>query len=584
MPDQKTPMPEANSRVSLSLMANEKELDYRFQVVSISVNKEFNKIAYAEIVLLDGDVALGDFEASNTDELLIGNKIKIQAGYDGHNETIFEGIIVKQTVKVDEETSNLIVTAKNKACKMAATRRNEVYSDKSDSDIIGAIIKRNGLDADVEDTSFVHESLTQYNCSDWDFINMRAEVNSMPVYTKEDKIIVKKPDLKGEAKLEINYGSVIFDFQAEMDGSNAFTEYKATSWSYINQEEKSVSPQQSDAGETKQGNFSSSDLAKAMKNDTCKIPIQSSFTDETELTGLLDSIVQRNNLSRITGKVKTYGYANIHPGDLIDLQRVGDRFNGKTIVSGVEHEISGGSWFTTIQFGIEKTEYAKKYDDINGLQASGMLPSINGLQTGKVQQISGDPLDEGRILVHLSNFASGENGVWARIATFYAGDERGFFFLPEPDDEVIVGFIDDHPDNAVILGTLNGSKLPPPLKADDKNNIKGIYTRSKIKLEFDDDKKVFSVITPGENTIIISDDEKSISLKDQNGNMIVMDGDGIKLKSDKKIVLEASGDVSVSGNNVELAAQGSFKAGGNSGAELSTSASAVIKGSMVQIN
>ena len=105
-----------------------------------------------------------------------------------------------------------------------------------------------------------------------------------------------------------------------------------------------------------------------------------------------------------------------------------------------------------------------------------------------------------------------------------------------------------------------------------------------MKLEFDDDKTSFSITTPAENIFSVSDDDKSISLKDQNGNSIVMDDNGITLKSNKKIVLEASGDVSLSGNNVEIAAQASFKAEGSAGAELSTSASAVIKGSMVQIN
>jgi uncharacterized protein involved in type VI secretion and phage assembly len=186
--------------------------------------------------------------------------------------------------------------------------------------------------------------------------------------------------------------------------------------------------------------------------------------------------------------------------------------------------------------------------------------------------------------VHLSNFTSGEQGVWARIATLYAGDSRGFFFLPEIDDEVIVGFIDDHPDNAIILGALNSSVLPQPQQADDENHIKGIYTRSQMKVEFDDDKTAFSIETPAGNLFSISDDEKSVSLKDQNGNMIVMDSDGITFKSHKKVVFEASGDVSLSGANIEIAGQGSFKAEGASGAELSTSAIAVVKGSMVQIN
>jgi len=583
MPDKTTPLPEIKAHVSLVVLVNGKELDWRFRISSVSVAMEFSKVSYAEIVLLDGDVADGNFEAGNAEELTIGNEIEIQTGYDGHNETIFKGIIVKQTVKIEEEASNLIVTAKNRAFKMSVARYNEVYSDKTDSDVMEEIIRRNGLTPEVDATSFVHESLTQYNCNDWDFINMRAEVNSMLVYTKGNSVVVMKPDLNGEAKLEINYGSTIIGFEAELDGSSAFSEYQVACWSYLTQEQASVS-QKTGAGETPQGNLSSSDIASTMENNRCVVPVQSTFKDTTELETLLHSVVLRNNLSRITGKAKTFGFAGINPGDMIDLQRVGERFNGKTIVSGVEHEITEGSWQTTIQFGIEGSVYAKKYDDINGLQATGMLPAINGLQTGKVIQLSGDPLDEARILVNLSNFPSGANGVWTRMATLYAGNKRGFFFLPEIDDEVIVGFIDDHPDNAVILGSLNSSALPTPQHADDKNNIKGIYTRSHIKVEFDDDKKIISMVTPADNIFSINDKEKSITLKDQNGNKMVMDSNGITFKSDKKIVFETSGDFSLSGNSVEITAQGAFKAEGKMGTELSTSGSSVIKGSIVQIN
>lgn len=98
--------------------------------------------------------------------------------------------------------------------------------------------------------------------------------------------------------------------------------------------------------------------------------------------------------------------------------------------------------------------------------------------------------------------------------------------------------------------------------------------------------------TPGGNKITISDEDKGIALKDQNGNTLTMNDSGIVMKSPKDITIEATGkltlkatqDTSIEGMNVNVKANAQFKAQGNTGAEVSTSAIAILKGSLVQIN
>jgi uncharacterized protein involved in type VI secretion and phage assembly len=165
-----------------------------------------------------------------------------------------------------------------------------------------------------------------------------------------------------------------------------------------------------------------------------------------------------------------------------------------------------------------------------------------------------------------------------------AGKERGSFFMPEVDDEVIVGFVDDNPNNAVVLGMMHSSKLPVPTEITDGNNLKGFYSREKMKLEFDEEKKAVVIETPNGNQLSISEDEKAISLKDQNGNKIVLNADGIVVESTKALTLKAAEDINIEGNNVNVKANMAFKATGNTGAEVSTTATAVLKGSIVQIN
>ncbi len=150
----------------------------------------------------------------------------------------------------------------------------------------------------------------------------------------------------------------------------------------------------------------------------------------------------------------------------------------------------------------------------------------------------------------------------------------------------MLGFLNDDPRDPIVLGMLNSSNKPAPLKAQDENHQKGFFTRSQMKVTFDDDKKIITLETPGGNKITISDDAKGITLQDQTGNKLVMDETGILIKSPKDITIEATGkltlkatqDTKIEGLNVNVKANSQFKAEGNAGAEVSTSAIAILKG------
>ncbi|MCC8155243.1 MAG: phage baseplate assembly protein V [Tannerellaceae bacterium] len=153
-------------------------------------------------------------------------------------------------------------------------------------------------------------------------------------------------------------------------------------------------------------------------------------------------------------------------------------FNGNIYVGFVQHEIQDGNWFTTIGMGISPENITEK-PDVIAPAASGLLPGIQGLHIGKVSKLEDDPLSEFRIEVELPLLNGEKNKVWARLAQGIAGKQSGFFFLPDAGDEVIVGFFNNDPCQAVILGSLYSSKQAPPYDFKNDNNTRAIYTRSK---------------------------------------------------------------------------------------------------------
>ena len=373
-----------------------------------------------------------------------------------------------------------------------------------------------------------------------------------------------------------------------MDARTQYQAVKAKAWNYADQaliEADAEEPSTND-----QGNLSGQTLAEVIGLSEWELH-HGGLVETPELKAWADAQLLKSRLAKIQGHLKTKGYAQARPDTLIELTGVGQRFNGLAYVSGIRHEIRGGSWDTHWQLGFNPQWFYQEAEVIE-CPASGLLPGVRGLQIGVVVQLQDDPNGENRILVRVPIIDDQAEGTWARIATLDAGNERGSFFRPEIGDEVVIGFLNDDPRDAIVLGMLNSSSKPAPLTAQDDNHQKGFVTRSKLTILFDDDKKEIAIKTPEGNEITLSEEGKGITLKDQNDNTLTLNDSGIAMNSPQDIILEATGsltlkasqDLTIEGLNVSSKANAQFKAEGSAGAELSTDAIAVLKGSLVKIN
>ena len=164
-----------------------------------------------------------------------------------------------------------------------------------------------------------------------------------------------------------------------------------------------------------------------------------------------------------------------------------------------------------------------------------------------------DPDAAYRVKVILPGVDEKAGAVWARLAAPDAGPERGWFFRPEPDDEVVVGFLNDDPRQPVILGALYSAAQAPSLVVDEANLEKGIVTRQGTTIGFIDDEKASVFIeTPAANKILLSDDQEMVQLSDQHGNVITLNADGVTIKSAKDVIIDASGNVEIKGAKVDV--------------------------------
>ncbi len=565
--------------VTFKILIEGTELSAVHHVKNITVEKEINRIPFAQIVFVDGEAASQDFTLSNKDLLIPGKEIELKAGYHNDDETIFKGIIIKHSIKIRENNSVLIVECRDEAVKLTIGRKSNFYYDSKDSDIIEEIIGKYNLESEVTATAFTNKEMVQYRASDWDFMISRAQFNGLFCTVDDGKITIAEPNLSQEETETVAFGATLIDFDAEMDARNQFNSITAYGWNLSDQE--IVEAEATDPGLTLNGNISVSELADVI--DLENLELKHGSYNATQLQQWGDSKSLFQQLSKTRGRVKFQGIPTVKPGTLLKLEGVGDRFNGKVFISAVRHQLADGNWTIDAEFGMNPDWFSETYD-ISELPAAAIIPAVSGLQIGIVTQLESDPDGENRILVKIPIIDNDEQGIWTRIATLYAGNNRGSFFLPEIGDEVIVGFLNDDPNHGVILGMLHSSANPAPIDAADDNHEKGFVTRSNMKLIFNDDKKSITIETPGGKKVIIDEDAGLIKIEDDHSNTITMDSSGIAIESGSDLSIKAAGDCNIDATNVKIKANAEFKAEGSAGVEVSTSAIAVIKGSLVQIN
>ncbi|MDD4778615.1 MAG: type VI secretion system tip protein VgrG [Fermentimonas sp.] len=555
------------------------ELPQRYHVINIVVEKEIFRIPSATIILQDGDISAQDFELSNSDLFIPGKEIEIKAGYHSQESIIFRGIVIKHSLKIRRGHSYLIVECKDKAVKMTVGRKSKYFYDSKDSEIIEEIINSYALSKEVESTDTSNKEIVQYNVTDWDFMVSRMQANGKVCIVDDGKIIIKKPDINQEPVETITYGATLLDFDAEIDARNQFQKVTTYGWNEADQEYMETEADSPDL--ELNGNLSSDDLAQVIGLDN--LQLRNGNGNNSALSGWANARKLFNQLSKTRGRVRFQGIPSVKPNCLLLLKGVGNRFNGNIYISACRHEISEGNWTIDAQFGISPKWFTETFE-INELPASGLTSAVNGLQIGVVIGLENDPENSGRIAIKLPVVDSQGEGIWARVATLDAGENRGSFFLPEPGDEIIVGFLNDDPDRPIVLGMLNSSAKPPPLTAKDENHEKGFVTRSEIRFIFNDEKKSVTIETPGGKKAVLDDDAGAIRFEDENGNNIAIDSSGITIDSKGDIKIKATGNISIEGMNVNTKANAQFKAEGSAGAEVSSGAVSVIKGSVVQIN
>ncbi|MBU8920742.1 MAG: hypothetical protein KOO63_02670, partial [Bacteroidales bacterium] len=210
--------------------------------------------------------------------------------------------------------------------------------------------------------------------------------------------------------------------------------------------------------------------------------------------------------------------------------------------------------------------------------------TMPGMHVARVVDLE-DPESLGRIKVSYP-WLDSEQTAWVRMMVPHAGADRGWYILPELEDEVLIGYEHGNTNYPVVLGCMYNKENAPMQEAiSSENDIKMFMTRSGNKIVFKD-KDGEEAITisqkDGDNQIVLDMSGPSISITSKGD--ITLKGANLNVDMDEGITLKAGGDVTIEGANIEVKASANIKSEASANHDIKGTAQVNVQGGMINLN
>ncbi len=469
-----------------------------------------------------------------------GKEVEIQAG-EGRDalHTIFEGeITVIELDLAAHGVPTLTVRCLDKAHRLHRGRERRTYEQVKDSDIAQKIASEMGLTADIDETTQVHPWVLQNNQSNWEFLSMLADRSGHRLYLEgKNKLSFKKVADETPKETDLEWGHELRSFRVRVSSSPQVAQVVVRGWDpttkkpIVGTADKPKGTAQID--ERGEGGKVGSQAFGQSKMVIVDRPIHS----QAEADTLAQSVIDEIGSSFIEADGLCYGHPELRPGHAIKLKNIGNRFNGKYIVTSTTHTYSPAEGFST-QFVVSGKKASTLLDILS--EGRGGKSGSNGKASPNAGNIvvaivtdNTDPEGHGRVKLKYPWLSEDHQSHWARIATPMAGGGRGFHFLPEVNDEVLVAFEHGDVNKPYVIGCLwNGvdSPVEPNSKSVEggKVNRRTIKTRIGHTILLDDTAGMgeMSMTTCSGHKLKLNDAEQNILVKTKLGHEIKLDDAG----------------------------------------------------------
>jgi phage protein D len=546
-----------------------------------------------EQVVVDNDVRFPDaflivFNDRDHDVLdqariSIGSKVEIKGTSlrSQQTELLIAGEVTSLGAEYHSGESRILVRGYDRSHRLQRGTRTQTYLGQKDSDIAQAVASQAGLElGTIDDSGEVHPWVAQLNQSDWEFLGGRAREIGFELTVIDGKLNFRKPTPASDAPSSGEYGSTnpfqliygedLLQFRPRLTAAEQVGSIKVYGWNRETKEELVGSA----AAATTSAAVPTTPADLAADFDTATHfgtghPYDTQAAVDARAQVLADRIgsafAEADGIAR--------GEPMLRAGAAVNVAAVSTPFAGQYTLSRTRHV------FDQDGYGTEFHVSGRSDRSLLGLTRGAFespdterQPKIPGLAPAIVTD-NNDPAAQGRVKLRFPWLGPKADtpavSTWAPVVQFGAGNGRGAMFIPEVDDEVLVGFDYGNIDHPYVLGGLYNGVDKPPLQDDlfdtsaGKVNHRGFVSRLGHQIVFlDSDAKSGITLTTAKGKI-------SLELNEADGQLHV--------KCQGDVLIEASGDL-------KLTAQGSLELSGQGGVKIESSATVEVSGSMIKLN
>lgn len=542
----------------------------------------------------DGDT----FEMGDTLSITLGPSMSMEGVEAGE---VFVGEIVAIEPNFSAlGTNNLTIRAYDKSHRLHIGTKSRTFLEKSDSDIVSDISRELGLNTGTIATLPKQPYIIQNNLTDYEFLSLRAKRAGCLFSVVANKVNFHKPD-KMVVGPVLEMGETLRALSLRMSSARQAQKIVVRGWDFKAKKEitTNTAPEElwTKNGVKKAGGAAAK-TAFGVNGTTTLTNLVPQTKGEADAIAAAAAVDQEGYFVEADGVA--YGHPKLIAGVQVELKELGTTYSGKYYVTSATHIYNSAGY--EVHFTVAG-RYPQTFHELlrSGANGAGDQGAIHGVVVGIVTNVK-DPDNLGRIKVRypwLTDVADKVESNWARMASNSAGKDRGIFFLPEVDDEVLVAFEQGNPNYPFIVGMLWNGKDTVPETNSVAHTGEGtihrmIVSRLGHRIVFDDSKSKKSILIEDadkKNSIFIDTVKNDITIKGA-GNMLIDITGNIDIKAGGNITMEATGNFTAKSTNAEVTANANIKLDAKAMLDMkavgmatleSTGAVGVLKGTMVNV-
>jgi phage protein D len=505
-------------------------------------------------------VRIGDPKAENIDShpLQLGKDIEIKASTmeSQATTTIFKGQIAAVEPEFGQNGCIISVRAYDRAHTLSRQKKTRTFQQVSASNMVQKIAGENGLAAKVTSTNTVHEFFQQSNESEWDFLWRLALMNDYEVFVDDKSLVFQPANKSAGAPVELTWQDQLLSFRPRMSGVQQPKIVNVRGWDPKNK--AVVTGSASSATTSSQPGVQRSKVSNDLGGGTIAVADRVAATSgeandiaKATLNRLADAFYEADGVA--------FGNPKIAAGTQVKIKGVGQQFGGTFTVTSSTHVYRGATGYQT-QFQISGRSSRTILELIRPPKERDWSAS---LVVGVVTN-NNDPENRGRVRVKYPSLSDTEESNWAPVVTPSSGNERGLLMLPQPDEEVIVGFEHGDARRPIVVGSVfNGKDKPGTELLQEKKGDFGLVSNEKIhmhsKKDFEiksDQKMVVEVTKDAENKVSGNYTHETTGNGKLKAQQYTIEAGSTMTVKGVSITVEASASLTLKGATVDIQGSG----------------------------